>query len=243
MKILLYLLSVVVVSGLLSSSALALTPLGPPRAGLKKEKSGLGFVFARSEMDLEVSGYGLTDELTDTESNVYLVRAGYGISDGCEIYSLVGFSDISSEEFKGDSDVAWGFGSKFTFAKQGSVTWGGVFQFLHISSEDSVYQEIPDFGMQEIEAEVQYFDIQIAFGPTYTKDAFSIYGGPFLHFVEGDVEGRALGVKVELDIEQKSEFGGYIGTQFKLNKSTDVFMEYQMTGDASAIAGGIVWRF
>ncbi|GAJ10387.1 unnamed protein product, partial [marine sediment metagenome] len=44
-------------------------------------------------------------------------------------------------------------------------------------------------------------------------------------------------------IEQKSEFGGYVGAQFDLAESSSLFFEYQMTGDASAIAGGIVFRF
>jgi len=243
MKNVLFLSSIVVLSGLLSSSALALTPLGPPRAELEKGKRSLGFLFSSSEMDLEMTWGGLTSTMPDMESNTYLLRAGYGLSDGCEIYSLIGFSDLSSEGFDGDSDVAWGFGTKFTLAEKDQVTWGGLFQMCSISSDGSIYEDVPGFGMQTIDVDVQIFDIQIAFGPTYTKDAFSIYGGPFLHFVTGDLEGSALGVTVEFDIEQKSEFGGYIGTQFELNKSTAVFFEYQMTGDASAIAGGIVVRF
>jgi len=226
-----------------AGQAFALTPLGPPRAGLKKKQHNLGFLFSRSEMDLEVSGYGLTEELSDTESNMYLVRAGYGISNDCELYSIIGISDISSEEFEGDNEVAWGFGSKLTLVKGDPVTWGGIFQLCHISSEGDVSGYVPGFGVQTIGVDVQFFDIQIAFGPTYTKEAFSIYGGPFLHFVDGDLEGSALGETVTFDIEQKSEFGGYVGAQFDLAKSSSLFIEYQMTGDASAIAGGFVWRF
>lgn len=244
MKTVLYLLCVVVVlSGLLSSSALALTPLGPPKAGLKQKQHNLGFLFASSEMDLEVSGYGLSDTLPDMESTTFLISAGYGVSDGCELYTLLGFSDFSSGDFNGSSEFAWGFGTKFTVAEKDSVTWGGLFQMCSISSEGSGYTEIPGFGMQPIEAEVQLFDIQVAFGPTYTKEALSIYGGPFLHFVDGDLDGSALGVTVTLDLEQKSEFGGYVGAMFDLSESASLFGEYQMTGDASAITGGLVWRF
>jgi len=243
MKNVLFLSSIVVLSGLLSSSALALTPLGPPRAGLKIKQHSLGFLFGSSEMDLEVSGYGMKEELSDMESTAYLMKAGYGLSDDCEIYSLLGFADMSSEDFNGDKQFAWGVGTKFTLVKGDPVTWGGVFQLCQNRSEGSIYGDVPGFGWQTIDVDVQLYEIQVAFGPTYTKDAFSIYGGPFLHFVDGDLEGSALGETVELDIEQKSEFGGYIGTQFELNKSTDVFIEYQMTGDASAIGGGIVVRF
>jgi len=244
MKTVLYLLCVAVVwSGLCSSSAQALTPLGPPKAGLKREQHSLGFVFASSEMDLEVSGYGLSETLPDIESKTYLARAGYGLSDGCELYTLVGLSDSSAEGYNGSSELAWGFGAKFTVAEKDSVTWGGLFQMCSTSSEGSVSGDVPGYGWQTIDLDIQLYDIQIAFGPTYTQEAFSIYGGPFLHFVDGDLEVSLLGESGTVDIEQESEFGGYVGSQFDLAESSSLFIEYQMTGDASAIAGGIVWRF
>jgi len=244
MKTVLYLLMVfVVLAGLLSSSAQALTPLGPPMSRLKPKQQSLGFLFASSEMDLKVSGYGLTETMKDTESTSYLVKAGYGVLDGVELFALVGVSDLSFEDFEGDSDVAWGFGSKFTLAKQGSVTWGGVFQICSIRSEGIVFVDVPGFGLQDIDIDAQIFDIQIAIGPTYTREGFSIYGGPFMHFVDGDLEGSALGETVTFDIEQKSEFGGYFGAMFDLAESSSLFFEYQKTGGASAIAGGIVFRF
>ncbi|MFB0552301.1 MAG: hypothetical protein ACETWQ_03205 [Phycisphaerae bacterium] len=244
MKTVLYLLCVaVVLSGLLSSSALALTPLGPPKAGLKQKQHNLGFVFASSEMNLKVSGYGLSETLPDIESNAYLVKAGYGLSDGCELYTLLGLADFSAEDFDGDSQLAWGFGTKFTVAQKNSVTWGGLFQMCSLSAEGSVSGDVPGYGWQTIDLDVQLFDIQIAFGPTYTQESFSIYGGPFLHFIEGDMDVSLLGVTGTVDVEQESEFGGYIGAQFDLAESSSLFVEYQVTGDASAIAAGFVWRF
>lgn len=234
---------VLIVAVLLSSASWALTPLGPPRAGLKHKQHSLGFLFSSSEMDLDVSGYGLTEELSDTESTVYLMKAAYGLSDGCELYSLVGLADLSSEDFNGSSELAWGFGAKFTVAENDSVTWGGIFQMVHLNSEGDVYGYVPGYGWVEAGVEAEVFDIQIAFGPTYTQEAFSIYGGPFLHFVDGDLEIDVLGESVTLDLEQQSEFGGYVGAQFELSESSSLFIEYQMTGDASAIAGGIGWRF
>jgi len=226
-----------------AGQAFALSPLGPPRAGLKKGQQSLGFLFARSEMDLDVSGYGLSEELSDTESTLYLMKAGHGLSDDCEIYSLLGFADISSEDFNGSSELAWGFGAKFTVAENDSVTWGGLFQMVSLSSEGSVSDDVPGYGWQTMDIEAQIFDIQIAFGPTFDQEGFSLYGGPFLHFVDGDIEASALGVTIDLDIEQKSEFGGYVGAQFDLAESSSLFIEYQMTGDAKAISGGLEWRF
>ena len=226
-----------------AGQALALTPLGPPRAGLKRGQRDLGFVFANSEMDLEVSGYGLSYTATDIDWKTYLAKLGYGLSDECEIYSLLGFTKCSTDDFNGSTEFAWGFGSKFTLAKNDSVSWGGLFQLCSMSSEDSATTEVPIDGYTSASVDVQMFDIQIAFGPTYKQEAFSIYGGPFLHFVDGDLDIKANGDSASVDIEQKSEFGGYIGAQFDLAETSSLFVEYQMTGDASAIAGGFVWRF
>ena len=243
MKTVLYIFSVVVLSGLLSSSAQALTPLGPPRSRLKREQHSLGFVFASSEMDLNFSGPGGSVTLSDFESETYLARLGYGISDGCELYTLLGSSDLSAYGVKGDSEFSWGFGTKFTVAKKDSVTWGGLFQLCSISSEWSATTEEPFLGYTSANLDFQLYDIQIAFGPTYAREAFSIYGGPFLHFVDGEVDVNLNGDSGTADIEQESEFGGYIGAMLELAESSSLFIEYQMTGDASAIAGGFVWRF
>ncbi len=243
MKTVLYLLSIVVVAGLLSSSAWALTPLGPPRAGLKQKQNSLGFSFASSEMDLEISGYGLSYTATDIDWKTYLANLGYGLSDDCELYVLLGFSKCSTDDFNGSTEFSWGFGSKFTVAKDKQVTWGGLFQMVSLSSEDSATSEVPIQGYTSASVDVQLFDIQIAFGPTYTQEAFSIYGGPFLHFVDGDLDVRANWDSGSVDIEQESEFGGYFGAMIELAESASLFGEYQMTGDASAFAGGIVWWF
>ena len=236
MKTVLYLLVVVVLSCLWSSSALALTPLGSPKAELKQNQHSLGFVFASSEMDLKVSGLGISDTIPAAESKTYLARLGYGISDGCELYTLLGFSDLSSEGFNGDSQFAWGVGTKFTFAQSDSVAWGGLFQLCSISSEGSFIEDVPGFGVVDFDIEAQLYDIQIAFGPTYTKEGLNIYGGPFLHFVDGNMDASALGVTGTFDLEQESVFGGYIGALFDLSDSSSLFCEYQMTGDLRQIS-------
>lgn len=243
MKTVLYLLGVVVVACLLSSSALALTALGPPKAELDYKQYSAGFLFASGEMDLKISGYGLSETMTDIESTTYLSRLSVGLSYNCELYGLLGISDLSAEDFDGSSEFAGGFGTKFTVAEKDSVTWGGVFQMCSINSDGSVSGDVPGFGMQTMDVDIQALDIQIAFGPTYTKGVLSIYGGPFLHFVDGDMDATLMGETITLDIEQESELGGYVGGQYELTENTSWFGEFQSTGDAWAFGTGFVWRF
>lgn len=223
-KRMLLLVVALMVAGLWSSAAWALRPMGPPMAGLKQSQMSVGFDFSWSEMNLEVDG-GTVD---DVESVAYLANLGYGIADNWEAFIRLGIAgiDVDDEGFSGDDQFAYGFGTKVTFAENDPLTWGGLFQMDWTKSEDE-------------DVEIDTFEIQIAVGPTYQMEGMSLFGGPFLHFVDG--EGTAPGDT--FDLEQESEIGGYVGAQFDIAENASWNIEYQFTGDASAICTGIVWRF
>jgi len=78
--------------------------------------------------------------------------------------------------------------------------------------------------------------MQIAVGPTWKlNDTLSIYGGPFVHLIDGDVENA--------DLEEDSAFGGYVGAEAALADNTSLFGEIQLTGSGWAIGAGIGWKF
>ncbi len=236
--------------GLWSSSTLALAPIGPPKASLEQGQYSAGIEYSFSEMDIEVSGYGLTATQKDVESNMVFANLGYGIVPNLEAFVRLGAANAETEGFSGDTQFAYGFGTKATFFQEGDLIWGGLFQMSWFNSEDTV--NLVAFGhtftgTQEIDA----YEIQIAVGPTYEIEGLSIYGGPFLHLVGGnyDVSGTVTGPIVNesgslsFDVEQESEFGGFVGAQFDIAENASLCVEYQLTGDASAIGAGIVWRF
>lgn len=83
-------------------------------------------------------------------------------------------------------------------------------------------------------------------------NGFSVYGGPFLHFVTGDLDVEAAGVdsfsainRVDLsqDIREESEFGVFAGAQGQVNEDTSWFVEFQITGDAWGVGVGGVRKF
>ncbi len=225
-KRMLLLVVVLMVAGLWSSAAWALRPMGPPMAGLEQSQMSVGFDFSWSKMNLEEDG-GTAEDL---ESLAYLANLGYGISDNWEGFIRLGFAGISAEDFEGNNQFAYGFGTKVTFAESDPLTWGGLFQMDWTKSEDG-------------DVEIDSYEIQVAAGPTYQMEGMSLYVGPFLHFVGGDV-GKVGPLLETLDIKQESIFGGYIGAQFDIAENASWNIEYQTTGDdASAICTGIVWRF
>ena len=224
----------IIILVLMCSQAFGLTLMGPPMAELEQGQNGLGLNLSYSEMDIEESALGLTDTLKDVESFSYLVNLGYGVTDNWDFFVRLGLTDIEYDDidFDGSSEFAYGFGTKATFIQQDSVVWGGLIQILWLESDDDILG---------IDVEIDYYEIQIAFGPTYEVNGTSIYGGPFLHFIDGDIDYGILGIKS--DIEQESEFGGYIGLNAELAENTNWQIELQFTGDAYAICTGIGWKF
>ncbi|TET88118.1 MAG: hypothetical protein E3J46_05515 [Desulfobacteraceae bacterium] len=119
-----------------STLAVGLTPMGPPRAGLTKGQYRVGLDYSYSEMDLKLSGYGFS-WTADVEANMLFGNFGYGISDKWEGFVRLGFANVEAEDFDGDNEFAYGFGTKLTFAEQDAVTWGALFQIGWFEGEDT----------------------------------------------------------------------------------------------------------
>lgn len=212
---------ILMVVTLAGSAALALAPMGPPTAGLKTGQFRVGVEYAYSDVDMELDG----DELDGVTSNMIFANLGYGVMDDWEGFVRLGAANVDVEDFSGDYGFAWGLGTKVTFLKQENLNWGALFQINWLSSEDE-------------DVEFDFYDMQIAVGPTYKlSDTLSIYGGPFAHLIDGDVsDGNG-------DIEENSAFGGYVGAEAALAENTSLFGEVQFTGAGWAIGTGIGWKF
>jgi hypothetical protein len=194
-------------------------------------------------MDLKLSGYGFS-WTADVEANMLFGNFGYGISDKWEGFVRLGFANVEAEDFDGDNEFAYGFGTKLTFAEQDAVTWGALFQIGWFEGEDTVTGFVPGYGILTADQEIHAYEIQVSVGPTYEAENIRIYGGPFLHFVDGDYDIDIAGVgSLSFDVEQESEFGAYIGTQVDIATNSSFNIEAQFTGDAWAFCTGIVWRF
>ncbi len=251
------LLSVVVV-GMISSAAFAIAPMGPPMAGLPQGQYAIGGGYAFSDMNLEVSGpfAPVTPGpavLNDVQSNIYYGCLAYGISNTWNVYGALGAADAEfpgdglAPDFQGNHKFAYAVGCKktlFTNEENGTV-WGTVFQYSRARSEDRVTTTASGqtWGNGSInlpsgrpEAELQWYELQLAAGPTIPVcDGVSLYGGGLLHFLEGDLEIKypSSSGRYEYEIEQKLELGGYIGTQVELGSpDATLSAEFLWTGEA-----------
>jgi hypothetical protein len=260
------------VVGWVGSAAFALDPMGPPTAGLKQGQFQVGADYSYSITDLKLrkgswieyldgwfydSGEAESFTLKDFKTNKVYASLGYGIADNWEAFLRLGGADAmfgdsiweDAEKFDSPTDFAIGFGVKATFYEEDNLKIGGLFQAswaafngklqaAHWTAADSV--------------KIDVTEIQIAVGPTYKLlEGVSIYGGPFFHFVNGDLDDKfsemteegILTSKYSWAIRESSIFGGYIGVQVDVTENTSFNIGYQHTAKADALSMSLVWRF
>jgi opacity protein-like surface antigen len=255
----LLLLSVVfVVAILCGSTALAVAPVGPPTAGLKTGQFSAGFGYAHGEIDSADVDWksdfasGLPKlKAKDVKSDAYLAKFGYGISDDWEFYGFLGVADmrgkIDDDGFDGDQDFSGGFGTKYTFLRDGQLSWGGVYQMSWSRGDDSYSVDSSDYGLDygtvKIDSDFKMYDIFLAVGPTYEMKNWRIYGGAGLHYFNADVDVKYTDITILEGDADKASFGGYAGTEIDLDARTSIYGEYMLAGDAWALGTGIVWKF
>lgn len=261
-----------------SSVALALPPMGPPRATAGQDQWTVGVEYGRGEMDLEAWGDVQTNvvsvvvnddytryEIEGLESNMIFGIVSYGVQDNLDVFVRLGAADAADEiaedpasgtgatytGLDGGLGFGWGFGTRATFWQDGDVTWGALFQATWLDPDDSDIDLTGDPAFTGT-ADFEWWEVQIAAGPTVQFDDFRVYGGPFVHFVGGDLDidgqdatpvvpGTTLTTATQ-DLREESLFGGYVGAQWLMAGNATCNIEFQVTGDAWAVGVGAVWR-
>ncbi|MBN2591242.1 MAG: hypothetical protein JXA96_15365 [Sedimentisphaerales bacterium] len=268
------LLFVFFVACICNSQVFAMDIMGPPTAEHEQGWFDIGIEYSHTKMDIDLyNGYytdfldgalydwGDAQEITfkDLKINRTYVRFGYGITDNAEVFLRLGglnakFGDTiweDSEKFSSSAELAAGAGVKLTFYDEGNLKLGGLFQFSTASFDGQL--ESPNWLTSDF-VEVEMTEVQIALGASCKcNENLTIYGGPFLHFINGDISDNMsvlstspaglLTSEFEWDIEQSSVFGGCIGAQISFSEQSSFNIEYQQTADASTFGMGLVFKF
>jgi hypothetical protein len=244
------------------SSAFAISPVGPPKAGLETGQWSIGLDYAYSEIDFDIDwDYpGLPDsKARNVKSNVFTSKFGYGVNSNFEIYGLLGMTDsggnVSDDgglidgklNFDSDYEFYGGFGTKLTLLEDEQVSWGLVYQMSFWEAEDNRLGLVDltgyGYGIETVAADVDMFDILLAIGPTFEMGNWRVYGAPILYYCNGDIELETLGVNfLDGDINE-TLFGGYIGAEIDLAENSSVYAEYMLTEDSWLFGTGINWKF
>lgn len=267
-KILVFGLALFIV-GFDGTNAFALDMMGPPTAGMQKGmfRGGIEYTFSDTTIELiegkgvqyengEVTDSGTIDSITisDFRTNKIYGLAGYGLSETSEVFVRVGMVDSEfgdaifgeNEDFDGSTDFTMGGGIKATFYEGFDLKMGALVQ-ANWAKYDGVI-DIPGMSLNDF-AQIDLMEMQIAVGAEKMwSERLSIYGGPFVAFINGDFEltlsGEDIGLrKYKWDINEGPIYGGYIGGQIKVAKNCHCCIEYQHTSDTDTFGVDVMFRY
>ncbi|HSW00859.1 MAG TPA: hypothetical protein VLI39_11845 [Sedimentisphaerales bacterium] len=203
--------------------------------------------------------------LEDLAVNMGFVTLGYGVCDNWDLFLRAGAADAKDDlilhpatadnaedkfGFDGDFGFAWGAGTRATFCRTGPWNFGGLIQVTWFDPGSSDFQlgEIADpLGYVTGDADIKYWQTQVALTVAYEADTWRVWGGPFLQFIEGDLEldgqyifdGDVVGtVANNADVEELSQFGAHVGISTQLADQWNLWVEGQITGDSWLIGIG-----
>ncbi len=244
------LLIVAIVVGL-CGTALALDPMGPPAAGLSQGQWSAGLEYSNSEMSIVALSKYRNQEHELQIHKIY-GRVGYGIADNWEGFLRLGGAQMDYYRQKwgyvvegaGDYGLAFGGGIKTTFHEQApDLKWGALAQYSWFEFDQDTHGDDSKAGYSgSVRGVIKEW--QIAAGPTWTpQEGLAIYGGPFLHYVGGDLTNKMGGSRNSHPFDEKTNFGGYAGAQVDIMDNCALAVEYQYTGDATAVAANLIWRY
>jgi opacity protein-like surface antigen len=254
MKKMLFMLAVISFCG---SFALALSPMGPPSAGLQRKQFMAGADYSYSKMDIKLNhgrspGGGPRVTMNDLKRHYVLANLGYGLRDNWEASFRIGGGAARDEESGGiryrtasptfGNGYVFGFGTKATFIEDFNIRWGGLFQILWAKADGRAVVSSGSWS-----ADTKYMEIQVAAGPTYQlNERASIYGGPFFHILDGRFVAKSRGGtprRICYDLDEGSVFGGYVGTEINVIDNAVFRIEYQHTAAADALGMSLLFRF
>jgi len=209
-----------------------------PAATLGRGEFATGFGFSHSSIDLKVSAFGISVIAKDEEIDTYMANLIFGLDESVEFQIDLGASHVDIQNMESSTDFAGGLVLRFTLAQSEKIKWGIVGSVHWYEASGSGV----DFGIPYSE-EDSWREFQVAFGPSYKDGALCLYGGPLLHFIDGEGEAIVAGVPISGDIEHDSCLGGFVGANIDLNENTTLGFEYQFTGSAHAICASIRFAF
>ena len=216
----------------------------------------------------------LDSKIQDLVSNPVFASLHYGINQDWDVFVRIGVANAEDDiEIEGNNSVpatrfmqagdevslssghefAWGVGSRATFYEDDNISWGGSFQMTWLnpkSSSDTVTESFAG-STANIDLDLEYWEIVLAGGPTINFGDYWIYGGPFLHFVRGDLDIDGTWTNTGLpnhplsgsfDVEEESYIGGQIGAQWNAREDLCFNAEAVFTADAWGLGISGLWR-
>ena len=254
----------IVMAATMTANLSAVGFLGTPTAEFGKGKWSLGYDYSYSSQDTskEKAKYTIVGDETGTfkfnlrDFNLqrHYASIGYGLNDNWDVYFKLGVADLKSEgkdyeldsvwSINFDNDMAWGWGTRYTFLKQNKITWGAAIQMNWLDTESLS----KDRNQKKKIYSFDSYDLLISAGPTIDMGGWKVYGGPFYYYLDGEYnyklkDSGLLEYFESADLKADQNVGAFIGSVIKLSENLDWTVEYATTFDGWGVGTGIAWKF
>jgi hypothetical protein len=256
--------------GVLGSVALAGAPLGVPIAALEEQEWAVGVEYGYEKGGLEGFGSGVRTiggvpayfvesvDIDDLATRMVFGSLAYGVCDNWDLFLRVGAADgrgnirvqgappggsLERSRYNSNYGVAWGIGSRATFCHWGPWRFGGLVQATWFDAKCSDFLSTDPDAADTVFAgssDLEFWQTQVALAAVYQIDTLRFWAGPFLQFVEGDMDrsGRVFVSGVDdgsfqgsTDIGETSQFGLHAGVDWEVTARINCRMEGQLTRD------------
>ena len=259
------LLAIVMVVAL-GSGVLGVGFLGTPTAEIGQGNWSIGYDYSYSSQDTEKrtgvfweDGFGedtLNMRLEDFKVQRHYAVIAYGLTNEWDVYVKLGIANLKASKKDYDTDIslynpsmnfdtdfAWGWGTRYTFAQQDIITWGAALQMNWLDTEWKGTD-----GNNRLKADFDSYDLFVSVGPTVDLGGWKVYGGPFYYYLNGDydlsiTDDLGLWYTEKADIRADRNWGGFIGSTVDLGHNLNWTIEYSTTGKGWGLGTGIAWSF
>jgi len=239
---------------LMSQPVIGQAPVGPSTARLDGSRFGLSVEYGRTTADVLFDVDGRDQESLDFQTA--FADFSVALTSRWEFFLRLGGSQAETTGFNGDWDVAWGMGTRFTAFQWHALSWGASAQFTNLMSDaDTIAEFLVDGTPTLLSAtdELKLVEYVLATGPTWQQGPLSLYGGPLLRYVHGELETIAGRLEDRFAVHGRWDAGGYVGagvTLFRTDPAQtygfsrcDLRAEGRFTGDSTGFTVGLLLPF
>jgi hypothetical protein len=222
-----------------------------------------------------------SQRIEDLEMNMFFGTLSYGLCDTWDVFVRIGAADAQDGvkataniprditdlagdlgvpqsymigDFSGSYGLAWGGGTRATFAQSGPWSFGGLVQATWFKPGESDVEYIdPLQGANAVQigtATLDFWEAQVALAAVYQVDTVRLWAGPFLQFLTGhlDRDGRIQvagftgSFDASSDIKEQSQIGGHVGVDWQPSQRVSLWVEGQFTSDSWFAGVGLIFK-
>jgi len=213
--------------------------LGPPKATLPAGDFSAGVDVSHSKMDVKTDFGSVNGITNDTAALV----VNYGVFDNVTLTGIIGAGEVDHKQFDAETGLVVGGAVSATFIEDMlGVDIGGICQVVH--QQGTIETPAPKVGYWRgfwfwkryvipqqtpsvIESDFDFTTIILAAGPTWESGSLTLYGGPLLAYLDGNVE---TPYQVNIGVDEKARAGVFCGGSYEIWENAAVNIDYVTTG-------------